>query len=330
MTGRGRTRRRFLAAAGAATAWPLVTRGEAAMPVIGFLNAVAREAVEHLVASFRRGLAEMSFEEGKNVVIEFRWADGRYDRLPALAAELVQRSVAVIVAGGGPPSAVAAKAATTTIPIVFTAVADPRKAGLVATLNRPGGNITGISVLTEELDSKRFELLCELMPTAGLVAILANPDRPGSDRQISDVGSSAGALGRRLVVLRASDERGIDLGFEALRQSRAGALLVLADPYFNSRREQIVALAARHRVAAMYQWREFAAAGGLTSYGPSLAEAYRQSAHYTARILKGEKPADLPVLQPTKFEFVINTKTARALGLAIPDALLARADEVIE
>jgi len=324
-------RREFTALlGGAAAAWPFAARAERAMPVIGFLSAVAREMVERFVPHLRRGLAEIGIEEGRNVAVEYRFADGHYDRLPALAAELVRRNVAVIVASGGPSSALAAKAATTTIPIVFTAVADPHQGGLVASLHRPGGNATGISVQTTELDSKRLELLCETLPTISVVGILVNPHRPDVDVQVKDTRATAAALGRQLVVLNASNEQEIDAAFAALRDRRVGALAVLADPYFTSRREQIVALAARYRVPAMYQWRDFAAVGGLMSYGPSLAEAYRQAGVYTGRILKGEKPADLPVLQPTKFELVINLKTAKALGLPIPEAILARADEVIE
>lgn len=323
-------RRTLLALAGGSALWPFAARAQPAIPVIGFLNAVARETVERFVAAFRTGLATTGFEEHRNVAIEFRFADGHYDRLPGLAADLVRRNVAVIVAGGGPASALAAKAATTSIPIVFTAVADPRQGGLVASFHRPGGNATGISVMTTELDSKRLELLCEAVPHVALVGALVNPHRPDVDVQVSDVRRSAAALRRQLAVLHAGNEQEIDRAFATLAERSIGALVVLADPYFTSRRDQIVALAARHRVPAMYQWREFAAAGGLLSYGPSIADAYRQSGVYTGRILRGEKPADLPVLQPTSFELVINLKAAKALGLAIPDAVVARADEVIE
>jgi len=300
------------------------------MPVIGFLNAVARNTIERFVTAFRHGLAETGFEEGGNVAIDYRFADGHYDRLPALAEQLVSRRVAVIVAGGGPPSALAAKAATSSIPIVFTAVADPRDGGLVGSFNRPGGNVTGISMLTTELDSKRLELLCEMTPTVRMVGALVNPNRPDAMTQVRNVQATAAALNRQLVILRAGNERDIDLSFASLGQLGIGALVVLADPYFTSQRERFAELAARYRVPAMYQWRDFTTAGGLMSYGPSLADAYRQAGIYTGRILKGEKPADLPVLQPTMFELVINLKTAKALGLAIPEAVLARADEVVE
>jgi putative ABC transport system substrate-binding protein len=324
-------RRTFASHLGSAIAWPLWARAQRRdVPAIGYLQAVARSTVEKFLAAFRSGLAETGFEEGRNVIIEYRFADGDYARLPALARELVALNVNVIVAGGGPPSALAAKAATAIIPIVFTAIADPRDGGLVASYSRPGGNATGISVLTTELDSKRLELLCDLVPAASTVGVLANPNRPDADRQTRDVARAANALNRRLVVMRAGTEREIEEAFARLRESGAEALVVLADPYFTSRRTQITALAVRHRLPAMYQWRDFAEVGGLMSYGPSLADAYRHAGLYTGRILKGEKPADLPVLQPTKFELVINARTARALGLTITEAMLARADEVIE
>jgi len=315
---------------GAAAMWPLAARAQRAVPVIGFLSSAAREAFERFLAGYRGGLAEAGFAEGRNVGVEFRWADGHYDRLPALAAELVRLKVDLILASGGAPPALAAKAATSTIPIVFTAIADPREGGLVASLNRPGGNLTGITILAVELDSKRLELLCALAPAARVVAALANPNRSDFEKQTRDVQSTAVALGRELVILRAGNEREIDAAFAKLSERGAGALVVLADPYFTSRREQIVARAAHHGVPAIYQWREFALAGGLMSYGPSIVDAYRQAGIYTGRILKGEKPADLPVLQSAKFEMVVNLKTAKAIGLAIPESILVRADEVIE
>ena len=323
-------RRKFATLLGGAAAWPFAARAQPAPPVVGFMNAVARNTLERFIAALRAGLAQTGFEEGRNVGFEFRFADGDYDRLPALARELVGRRVAVIVAAGGPPSALAAKAATATIPIVFTGLTDPMIGGLVKSLSRPGGNATGISMLTFELDPKRLELLCEMLPTVRNVGAVVNPSRPDVESQVSAVQAAAGALGRRMVLLPARNESEIDAAFASLRQHGIGALVVLADPYFTSRREQIVALARRHGVPAIYQWRDFAVSGGLMSYGPSLSDAYHQAGIYAGRILKGEKPADLPVLQATKFEMVVNAKTARALGLAVTEAMLSRADEVIE
>jgi putative ABC transport system substrate-binding protein len=326
-------RRDLLALAGwATTAWPFVVRAQQkAMPVIGFLSSRSPGESASLVAAYRDGLREGGFVEGRNAAIEYHWAENQYDRLPGLVAQLVRSHVAVIVAAGGVPSAFAAKAATTTIPIVFTSVGDPVQLGLVASLNRPGGNITGSdSSLTADLDSKRLQLLHELVPTATVIAALINPDRPLSELQVSAIQKDARALGQEVIILRASTERDLDAAFTILKQQHVGALLVGTDPFFASRREQIVALAARYAVPTSYQWRDFAVAGGLMSYGGSLADAYRQAGIYTGRILKGENPADLPVMQPTKFEFVVNLKTAQALGLTIPQSILARADEVIE
>ncbi len=324
-----RRREATLLIAGAAV-FPHAARAQRKPPVIGVLAAGAPAAFDRFLAGFHAGLSESGFAEGRNVAIEFRWAHGRYDRLPALAAELIALKVDLILASGGAPPAFAAKAATATIPIVFTAIADPREGGLVESLNRPGGNLTGVTILTAELDSKRLELLCTLAPGARIVAALANPNRSDFSKQTQDVQASAATMARELVVLRAGTEAQIDEAFAALKARGAGALAVLADPFFTSRREQIVALAARHAVPAIYQWREFAALGGLASYGPSIIDAYRQAGVYAGRILKGEKPAVLPVLQPAKFEFVLNLRTAKALGLDVPDPLLARADEVIE
>jgi putative ABC transport system substrate-binding protein len=310
--------------------WPFVARAASPMPVIGFLDLVARGPSEQFVAALRAGLAETGFEEGRNLFIDYRFADGDQNRLQNLAADLVRRKVAVIVTGGGAAAALAARAATTTIPIVFAAVADAREEGLVTTFNRPGGNATGISILGTEIDPKRFELLCEVVPSASIVADLRNPHRPNAEIQIASVRAAASNLKRQVVVLEASTTARIDVAFAALGGRGAGALVVLADPFFTSRRAQIVALAARHRIPAMYQWRDFVEAGGLMSYGSSLREAYHQAGIYTARILMGEKPADMPVLQPTKFELVINASTAKALGLALTEAMLSRADEVIE
>lgn len=323
-------RREFTLLIGGAIGFPFAAHAQSKRPMIGFLGAGTPDTVERFVAGFRRGLAEQGFDLGKNVGVEFRWAHGRYDRLPVLAAELVRLKVDLIVASGGPSPALAAKAATSTIPIVFTAIGDPREGGMVERLNRPGANLTGSTMLTVELDSKRLELLVALVPAAKNVAALANPHRPDTAKQTSDVEAAAGALGRTLVVLRAGNEDEIDAAFAALRERGAEALVVLADPYFTGRREQIVALAARYAVPALYQWREFTLAGGLASYGPSLVDAYHQAGVYAGRILKGEKPAVLPVLQPVKFELVINLRTAKSLGLTVPDPLLARADEVIE
>jgi putative ABC transport system substrate-binding protein len=283
------------------------------------------------MGAFRQGLSEAGYVEGQNVAIEYRWAEGHYDRLPALAADLVGRKVDLIMATS-PPSALAAKSATSTIPIVFRGGADPVGDGLVASLARPGGNLTGVSLLIDELTAVRLGLLSELVPRAGVIALLMNPKNPNNapERIIRDVQEAARTKGLQLHVLKASSESEIDASFASLVQLHAGALLVLADPFLSSRREQLVALASRHAVPSIYAWREFAASGGLISYGASLTSAYRLLGPYAAKILKGAKPADLPVQQPTKFELVINLKTAEALGLTVPQTLLARADEVIE
>jgi putative ABC transport system substrate-binding protein len=283
-----------------------------------------------VVAAFRRGLNEAGFVEGQNTLIAFRWADGTYDHLPALAADLIGLRVAVLVAAGGTPSLMTAKAATTTIPIVFTAVNDPVQLGFVSSFNRPGGNITGISLFNNALLAKRIGLLHEVVPTAAVIAMLRNPNSPVVDDDLKSVLATAQSLGLTVQVLNASTERDLDAAFEAMMRLHVGALVVQGEPFFDSRRDHIVELAAREGIPTIYAWREYALAGGLISYGTSITDNYRQAGVYTGRILKGEKPAELPIVRPTKFEMLINLKTAKALGLEIPPTLLARADEVIE
>jgi ABC-type uncharacterized transport system substrate-binding protein len=325
-------RREFLVLLGAAASRPLAARAQQpAMPVIGFLSGRSPYESSGAVAAFRQGLDETGYFESKNVVIEYRWAEGRYDRLPALAAELVSRQVTVIAAVGGPSSGLAAKGATATIPIVFISGADPVHEGLVASLNKPGGNATGVAPLLPAMEGKRFGLLHEVVPNAALIGVLLNPAAASYlDRETSDVQEAARVVGQQLLILRASNEEAIEAAFAIAVEQRAGGLLVAADPFFVSRREQIVALAARYAIPAIYEVREYAAAGGLMTYGINIGDAYHQVGSYVGRILKGEKPANLPVLQPTKFEFVINLTTAKALGVAIPPGLLSIADEVIE
>jgi putative ABC transport system substrate-binding protein len=324
-------RRTFLGrVAGGLIAAPLVARAQQpAMPVIGFLSSASPAQWTYFVSAFRQGLNEVGYIEGKNVGIEFRWADGRYDRLPELAANLVSRQVAVVVASGGAGPALAAKAATSTIPIVYTGVGDPVGMGLVASLGRPGGNVTGVGFLAVELNTKRMELLHELVPKATVIALLINPDNPYVESNVRQAQGDARSFGQQLHVLRARNEQDIDAAFATLVHLRAGALVVGTDPLFGSRLEQLVGLAARHAVPTVFFLREFVTDGGLMSYGPSLFEAYRQAGIYTGKILNGAKPADLPILQPTKVELVINLKTAKALGLTIPQSLLVRA-ELIE
>jgi putative ABC transport system substrate-binding protein len=324
-------RRKFMTLLGGAVAgWPLVARAQQpAMPVIGLLSSGA-PLRSPFPLMFRRGLSETGYGEGRNVAIEFRWAEGQYDRLPALASDLVRRQVALLGAFGGVHTAIVAKAATTTIPIVFAIGSDPVKFGLVASLNRPSGNITGVSFFTAELEAKRLGLLHELVPQATTIAALINPSNANAENQSRDLKEAARMLGLQVHFVNASSERDFDPAFATIGQIRAGALLVASDPFFFSWREQVVRLTARHAIPAIYEWREFAEAGGLASYGTNLADAYRQAGIFAGRILKGEKPADLPVMRSTKFEFVINLKTAAALGLDIPPMPLALADEVID
>jgi putative tryptophan/tyrosine transport system substrate-binding protein len=316
---------------GAAAAWPLAARAQQpTMPVIGFLRPGSPEPNAHLVAAFRRGLGEIGYVEGRNVSVQYRWAHNNDDRLPELAADLVRLRVSVIVAPGSTAAAVAAKSATTTIPIVFSAGGDPVQLGLVASLNRPGGNVTGVGSMSGELGAKRLGLLQELVPRAARFAVLTNPNNPLAKAYVTDVQTAAAAIGRQIEVLTATTTNDIDTAFAVLVERRVDALLVGLDPLFVSRRVQLATLAARHAVPAIYPFREDAEAGGLMSYGPSNTDLVRQAGIYTGRILKGEKPADMPILRATRFDFIINLTTAKALGLEVPPTLLARADEVIE
>jgi putative ABC transport system substrate-binding protein len=314
---------------GAAAAWPLAARAQQpAMPVIGFLDGQSFDL--HLMTAFRQALKDAGYIEGRNIAIYFRSADGQTDRLVTLAGDIIGRRVAVIITTGGGAAALAAHAATTTIPIVFVNGVDPVSSGLVMSLNRPGGNATGVYIFQQVLEGKRLGLLRELVPSAASIAVLLNPTNANFQTQLRGVQDAARDLGLQVSILSANTEREIDVAFATVAQSGARALLVGSDPFFSSERDQVIALAARHAIPAIYEGREFATAGGLASYGTSLADAYRQAALYAGRILKGEKPADLPIVQPTKFEFVINLKTAKTLGLDVSPGLAASADEIVE
>jgi putative ABC transport system substrate-binding protein len=323
-------RREFIALLSGAAAWPLAARAQQpAVPVIGFLGAGARGPLRQQIAAFLEGLKESGYIEGQNVAVEFRFAEGQFDRFPALASDLVRSQVAVLLVASN-AGALAAKQATRTIPIVFTVGDDPITSGLVPSLNRPGGNLTGVYQFSNGLEAKRLGLLHEMVPKATTIAVLVNPNYSGAEDQLRDVEEAAASLGVQLVIVRANVESDFDTAFSTLVQQRATAVLVCSSPFFNIRREQLVVLAARHALPAIYEWREFAAAGGLMSYGTSISDAYRQAGVYAGRILKGAKPAELPVVQSIKFEFVINLSTAKALGIEVPPTLSGRADEVIE
>ena len=314
---------------GAAATWPLAARAQPKMPLIGLLSSTSADAYASRIAAFRQGLKETGYVEGRNVAIEYRWAEGKYDQLPGMAAELVRRQVDVLVAITT-PSAFAAKAATAAIPIVFEMGTDPVAAGLIASLSRPGSNLTGVSLLNVELGAKRLEVLHELVPSATVLAALLNPTNPNAESLSRELQTAADTLGVQLHILRASAEGDFDAVFATLPKLRAGGLMIGSDPFFNSRSGQLADLAMRHAVPTIYQYRTFAAAGGLISYGGSFTEPFRQTGIYAGRVLKGEKPADLPVQQSTKVELIINLKTAKALGLTVPLSLLGRADEAIE
>ena len=322
-------RRQFITLLGGAVAWPLAARAQQSVPVIGYLSSLTQDDSLRFDLALRQGLTDMGYVEGQNVAIQYRWITDRYDALPAMAADLVQRQVAVILALG-PPAVLVAKAATQTIPIIFVTGADPLKFGFVASFNKPGGNITGIWMVTTVLAEKRLQLLHDLVPKAELVGLLINPTSPVAEPQTRDARDAARALGVKLTVLSAVTENDFDQVFASLVQQHADALFVSADPFFSSRREHLVALAARHAIPTLYEFREFVEAGGLVSYGTVLRDGYYKGGNYVARILKGTKPADLPVDQIDKFELVINAMTAKALGLTVPDRLLALADEVIQ
>jgi putative ABC transport system substrate-binding protein len=324
-------RRDFIALIAGASGWPLGARAQqASIPVVGFMSGRAPEDSADLVTAFRQGMAESGFVDGQNVTIEFRWANGDYDRLPALVADLVNRKVAVLVGVGGDVSAIAAAKATTTIPVVFGMGGDPVKTGIVASFNRPGGNVTGYTIWTNEMESKRLGLLRELVPAIAVIGVLVNPRFPPTAQELDDLESAAKGVGQRLFVGHANDDPELAAALASFVDQHVGALLVTASPFFDTRRNRIISFVAQNRLPAIYHFREYAMAGGLISYGPNIAESYKNAGAYAGRILKGEKPGDLPILQPSKFDFVINLKTAKALGLTVPPTLLAEAGEVIE
>ena len=324
-------RREFITLLGGAViaVRPFAASAQQTLPMVGFVNSGSAQTQALVAAAYRKGLEEVGFAEGKNVLIELRWADGQYDRLPELIADLIKRKVTVIMAGG-PPAAQAAKTATSSIPVVFTSGDDPVQIGVVTSINHPGGNVTGVHVLFTELEFKKLSLLREVVPKAGVVAALVNQSRPIANSQTAELEAAAKKFGQRIQIFHAASEQEIEPAFASMAQAKVDALLVAADAFFNARREQIVLLASRHAIPAIYEQRSFAAAGGLMSYGTNLADGYRQAGVYTGRILKGEKPGDMPVVQASKFELVINLKTAKALGLEVPLHLQQIADEVIE
>ncbi|MCP4617445.1 MAG: ABC transporter substrate-binding protein [Bradyrhizobium sp.] len=324
-------RREFITVACcAAASFPFAIRAQQQMPVVGFLHGAAPSYLEQFMDALRSGLGEAGFIEGQNIVIEYRWAEGHYERLPALAADLVSRQVAAILAMGGTDPARAAKAASTTIPIVFVSAADPVQTGLVASLNRPGANVTGVSLIASALDAKKLGLLHELVPKASVIAGLTNPKYPGASGQIEELRTTAGNLGLKCILLAAGDDDELAAAFASAKQQGATALLVASDPFFNSRSQQCVTLAAQYAIPTIYPQREYVRGGGLISYGPDFAEGYRSAGLYVGKILKGAKPSELPVLQPVKFDLVINLRTAKTLGIDVPQTLLATADDLIE
>ena len=330
-TGGAMRRRQFIVLLGGAAVWSALAQAQQPTnPIIGFMSGRSPDEARHLVAAFHQGLGETGFVEGTNIAIQYRWALGQHDRLPALAADLVKQRVAVLVAVGGDLSALAAKKATSTIPIVFGLGGDPVKAGIVESLNRPGANATGFTLLTADLEPKRLGMLRDLVPNAGVIGVLVNPEFPPAAGQIPTLEKAAQTIAKPLFVSRASNDTELDAGLASLLQNRINALLVMSDPYFDTRRDRIIAFAAQNKLPAIYQFREYAVDGGLISYGPNITDSYRRAGTYVGQILKGAKPADLPVFQPTKYEYVINLKTAKALGLVIPSGLISFADEVIE